>query len=468
LTTSPLSGEQLKFRLLWIGIFIIMLLFASVTYPPNTLPLRSINRVLLVAALWNLLVFFTPLAQLLRGGFDVVTIGIDVVFISWTVRVTGGFQSEFGLLYFVELILAAMFSARLQLLLGFIFAELGLCSSLLSFQGQESSISGSSAVLLRFGFWKAEDPSALGVRTAGLVAVYLIGYVGKALKERVFSPDSNEHSELSGRISSLPVKTSPVIQSARSKPKEAPPLGEHLSIISHELRSPLTILRAYTDLLKDPHRGTSTEDIVSKIDGEVSELSDMISNLEAIVDERSSPETEGLQAVDLVTLLKSQVDKHRSVTALHNFLFQSRRAEILVRGDRNKLMRAFSNLISNSVKYSPEGGQIEVGIDIQERRHLDFFATPPRSTRPSQPFAVVRIMDSGIGMSAKAISSAFEKFSRPDSERTRGITGTGLGLYLTRKIIEQHQGAIHLESVEGRGTTVTVALPLSTRGETLG
>ncbi|HEX9135933.1 MAG TPA: hypothetical protein VF905_03170, partial [Nitrospirota bacterium] len=79
MTTTPLSGEQVKFRLLWVGIFIVMVLLASVTYPPNTLPLRSINRVLLMAALWHLLVFFTPLNQLLRGGFDVAAILVDVV-----------------------------------------------------------------------------------------------------------------------------------------------------------------------------------------------------------------------------------------------------------------------------------------------------------------------------------------------------------------------------------------------------
>lgn len=461
MTTTPLSGEQVKFRLLWVGIFIVMVLLASVTYPPNTLPLRSINRVLLMAALWHLLVFFTPLNQLLRGGFDVAAILVDVVFISWVVRITGGFQSEFGLLYFVELILAAMFSERLQLLLGFIFIELGLCSPLLSFQGQGPPTPGSGAVLIRFGFWKAEDLSALGVRTAALVAVYLIGYVGKTLKDRGPTQGTIPAPVPPERGSSASTTTAPVVESARSKSKEMLPLGEHLSIISHELRSPLTILRAYTDLLKDPHKGTSTEDIVSKIDEEVTELSEMISNLDAIVDERTSPEANALKAVDLVTLLKSQVDKHKSLSALHNFLFQSRRAEVMVRGDRNKLARAFSNLITNSVKYSPEGGHIEVGIDIQERRHLDFFTTPPRSTNPSQLFAVVRVIDSGIGMSPKSISSAFEKFTRVQNERARGIAGSGLGLYLSRKIIEQHQGAIHLESVEGRGTTVTVALPLS-------
>ena len=447
--------------MLWIGIFIIMVLLASVTYPPNTLPLRSINRVLLMAALWHLLVFFTPLSQLLRGGFDVAAILVDVVFISWVVRITGGFQSEFGLLYFVELILAAVFSERLQLLLGFIFIELGVCSPLLSFQGQGPSASGSGSVLIRLGFWKAEDLSGLGVRTAALVAVYLIGFVGKTMKERGFAQGSRLVIAPPGKGSSPSPMTVPMVESPRKNSKGVSAVGEHLSIISHELRSPLTILRAYTDLLKDPHRGTSTEDIVSKIDEEVTELSEMISNLDAIVDERTAPETEALKTVDLVTLLKSQVDRHKSLSALHNFLFQSRRAEVEVYGDRNKLARAFSNLISNSVKYSPEGGYIEVGIDIQERRHLDFFATPPRSTNPSQLFAVVRVIDTGIGMSLKSISSAFEKFTRAESGRTRGIAGTGLGLYLSRKIIEQHQGAIHLESVEGRGTTVTVALPLS-------
>lgn len=464
MTTPPLSGEQLKFRLLWIGIFIIILLFASVTYPLNTLPLRSINKVLLVAALWNLLVFFTPLATVLKGGFDIVAILADVFLISWTVKLTGGFQSEFGLLYFVELILTASFCERLQLLLGFIFTELGLCSLLLTLQGHEGTVSSSNAVFLRLGFWRAEDPTALAIRSAGLVAIYLIGYVAQGLKQRGLPPEPGATRPIPPRASSLSVKPIPVIESPRVESKKVPPVGETLSIISHELRSPLTILRAYTDLLKDPHRVNTSEDIVSKIDEEVTELSEMISNLDAIVDERSSPATESLKVLNLASLLKSLVDKHKSLSVRHNFLFQSRHGEVMVRGDKTKLTRAFNNLINNSLKYSPEGGYIEVGIDIQERRHLEFFSSPPRTHIPSQLFAVIRIIDSGIGMSAKAISSAFEKFSRPDVERTRDIAGTGLGLYLTRKIMEQHQGAIHLESVEGRGTTVTVALPLFTGG----
>ncbi len=467
---TPLREDQLKFRLLWIGIFSITLLFAGAVYPQNTLSLRALNRVVLMAVVWNLLVFFTPLARKLGSAFDAVTVLMDVVFITWIVRVTGGFQSEFGILYFVELVLAAIFLERLQLLLGFLFSALGLCSSILSFRsGGPSGGSGDSGgFLIRIGRWRPEDLSALGVRAVTLVAVYLIGYVGRTLRDR--RPVVSSTLEIPSDETSVPtlVKSPPVVESKRTTSHETSKIGEQLSIISHELRSPLTILRAYTDLLMDPNRENGTEEIASKIDTEVTQLSDMISNLGAIVDERAAPPVEAMKILNLVPLLQSLLERHQSLSDRHEMVFLCDRAEIPVRGDRLKLARAFSNLIGNAVKYSPQGGRIDMEAEVLERHQIGFLTAGASPADANQFFAVVRVRDSGMGMSAQAVSSAFEKFERFDMERTRGIPGTGLGLYLTRQIVEQHLGAIHLDSLEGRGTTVTVALPLALKGETRG
>lgn len=445
-----------------------MLLLASVTYPLNTLPLRAINTVLLVASVWNLFVFFTPLAQKLRTAFDFFAILVDVILISWVVRMTGGFQSEFGLLYFVELLLVAFFSERPQLLVSLVFCAVGLCSSLLSFHASSVSPQGSAAILMGFGRWKPEDLSALGVRTVALVAVYLIGYVGQVLKEQR-QEQSPHDSTGPGTNDLLPsAERPPVVESVSVDSKPASPVGEHLSIISHELRSPLTILRAYADLLMDPNHPYPTEDIVAKIDEEVSQLSEMISNLDAIVDERAAASAESFKVVNLAAILRSLIDTQKPLSDRHRFILQCPRADIPIMGDKIKLTRAFGNILGNAVKYSPAGGTISVSADVQERRHLPFLSKALDVSAGSQPFAVIKFSDTGMGMSAEAVSSAFEKFRRLDTERTRQIPGTGLGLYLTRRIVEEHQGVINLESVENRGTTVTVAIPLFVKGEMRG
>jgi signal transduction histidine kinase len=462
--SSPfLREEQLRFRLLWIAIFAILLLFASVAYPPNTLSLRSINQVLLAATVWNLIVFFTPLARKLRGAFDPIALLMDIVFITWIVRVTGGFQSDLGPLYFVELILVALFSERLSLLIGFMSSVVALCSSLLSFHAEGAIAAQSQSFLIRLNRWRPEDLPALGLRTVELMAVYLIGYVGRGLIQR--APKKEIDGPAADRSLPASAPASSVVESPRAESKPISSREELLSIISHELRSPLTILRAYTDLLRDPDRKNGTEEIVTKIDEEVTQLSEMVENLDAIVDERTASPPQMLKVFDLTPWFRSLVDKHQALTSHHEFVVRCAPDEIPVRGDQIKLTRAFNNLLGNALKYSPDGGRIEIDVDVLQRRALNFFPTLPKTADPSQPFVVVRIADRGMGMSAQALASAFEKFQRFDTERTGDIPGSGLGLYLTRKIIEQHQGAIHLESIEGRGTTVAVALPLYIKGD---
>ncbi len=460
LTTRALREEQFRFRLLWIGIFCVSLLLASIIYPSGVFSLRSLNGVLLAAIVWNLLLVFTPSVKVLRSAFDPVTILADIILITWAVRVTGGFHSEFILLYFIELLLTALFMSPVQHLLAFFYATAGLCSSLLTVHSQE--ISGMpQGFLIRVERGKPEDLSALGVRVIILVGVYLVGYVGRSLlgweKKTAHALEKGE--------SPLPASANQArMIESNAESNRLSQEDEHLSIISHELRSPLTILRAYTDLLMDPNRQNGLNDIVGRIDEEVSQLSEMISNLDAIIDERSSPPLK-LGLLNLASLLQSVVEKEQSLSSEHQLTFRCDHPDLPVRGDKVKLTRAFTNLLGNALKYSPQGGRIEVSAEVQDRRAISFLPALPTSDAEKIPYVLVRVVDFGIGMSSQAVTSAFEKFRRVDTERTCGIPGSGLGLYLTRKIVEQHFGEIHLESIEGKGTTVSIALPLAAHGD---
>jgi len=113
-----------------------------------------------------------------------------------------------------------------------------------------------------------------------------------------------------------------------------------------------------------------------------------------------------------------------------------------VLADRDALSIVVANLVDNAIKYTPEGGTVSV------------------TTGREGMYATVAVRDSGIGLSAEDRDRIFEEFYRVRSEQTHGITGTGLGLSLVKRLVEQHQGSIGVESEPGKGSTFTVRLPL--------
>jgi signal transduction histidine kinase len=118
-----------------------------------------------------------------------------------------------------------------------------------------------------------------------------------------------------------------------------------------------------------------------------------------------------------------------------------------LRGDADQLRRALFNLVQNAVKYSPEGGEVLVA---GEARALD-----------GQPWAVVRIIDHGIGIPPGEEERIFERFHRSDTRLSRTTAGVGLGLYITRNIVEGHGGRIWATSPgTGRGSVFTITMPL--------
>jgi PAS domain S-box-containing protein len=113
----------------------------------------------------------------------------------------------------------------------------------------------------------------------------------------------------------------------------------------------------------------------------------------------------------------------------------------LVAADRDRVRQVLVNLVENAIKYSPDGGQIEVGVE------------------PTDGAVCFYVRDPGLGIPAEEQSRVFEKFYRLDPEMTRGIGGTGLGLYICSELLERMNGRIWVESVEGSGSTFSFALP---------
>jgi len=112
-----------------------------------------------------------------------------------------------------------------------------------------------------------------------------------------------------------------------------------------------------------------------------------------------------------------------------------------VSGNLRRLEQVVANLISNAIKYTPDGGRIDIGL------------------REDDGFLILQVSDSGIGISLEDQRHIFDKFYRVESEATEKISGTGLGLSIVKAIIKKHSGRVWVESELGRGSTFTVLLP---------
>jgi signal transduction histidine kinase len=119
-----------------------------------------------------------------------------------------------------------------------------------------------------------------------------------------------------------------------------------------------------------------------------------------------------------------------------------------VRGDADQLRRALFNLMQNAIKYSPNGGEVLIAGEV---RRLE-----------TDAYAVIRVIDQGIGIPPGEEERVFERFHRADTRLSRSTAGVGLGLYITRSIVEGHGGRIWAESPgPGRGTVFTLLLPVA-------
>ena len=119
----------------------------------------------------------------------------------------------------------------------------------------------------------------------------------------------------------------------------------------------------------------------------------------------------------------------------------------LVQADERSMEEVFTNLISNAINYSPEGGTVVVAAN----KHIEFVE--------------VRVSDTGVGIAAEELPKIFDKFYRVKHPQTRQVIGTGLGLSIVKGVVEAHRGSVEVESIPGEGTTFKVLLPIISEGK---
>ena len=222
---------------------------------------------------------------------------------------------------------------------------------------------------------------------------------------------------------------------------------EFVADVSHELRTPLTTVKSYVETLLD---GASEDQAVRKrfldiLASETDRMVTMVKDLLVLSRMDSSQVFWDRTGIALYELALEAVDqlKHKVDDKIPRITIDIEPEFPAVFADRDKIMRVFSNLLSNAVRYTEPGGEIRLSSEIEEN------------------YAVIAVSDSGSGIPGEELPRVFERFYRVEKTRSRDFGGTGLGLSIARKVVEGHGGNIWIESQVGVGTKVSFTLPLT-------
>lgn len=225
-----------------------------------------------------------------------------------------------------------------------------------------------------------------------------------------------------------------------------------LSALSHDLRTPLTTIKGAVQFVRRwidrpaPSTVRVMLDMLARVERAAAKMSAMLEELADLARLDSGEPLELVRsATDLVALARASVHEQAALTSGHTFQVVAAEETLVGEWDTARLVRVLDNLLSNATKYSPTGGQILVRL--------------ARSVTDGRAWAELVVADQGLGIPAADLPRILERFYRAGN--VTAIAGSGIGLAGARQIVEQHGGTIAIDSDEGRGTTVTIRLPLS-------
>jgi signal transduction histidine kinase len=222
---------------------------------------------------------------------------------------------------------------------------------------------------------------------------------------------------------------------------------EFVSLVSHELRTPLTSIRGYIELLlEDGKPGTNERRYLEIVDRNSKRLLELVSDLLFLAQIEAGKLGIERGQVDLSKVVEECIETSSPVADSRGIELAAKVERVpRLEGDRARLAQVLDNLVSNGLKFTPTGGRVEVRLSAQNGA------------------ALLEVDDTGVGIPVDEQQHLFERFFRSSSATENAIPGTGLGLTITKAIVERHGGEIEVESAENAGTTVRVRLPLGAR-----
>jgi PAS domain S-box-containing protein len=225
-----------------------------------------------------------------------------------------------------------------------------------------------------------------------------------------------------------------------------------LAAAAHDLKTPLTAIKGMTQVLERRvrRRGEAPAEMVSDSLGQIQHSADKMARLlDQLLDltrvQTDTPMVLNRQPVDLVALARDMIDEHRAISDNHELILEASTERLEGVWDAARIERAVSNLLTNAVKYSPEGGPVTIRLAEDD-------------ASPDGSWAVLEVEDRGLGIPADDLPRIFERFHR--ASNVGGMSGTGIGLAYVWQVVEDHGGLIEVRSRVGQGSTFTMRLPI--------
>jgi signal transduction histidine kinase len=422
-------------RITVVGRWVVLAAAVILNHFGNKNPSTSVFIVDTILFLWGLvnLVVSVVLVRGFRPGrwFGFLTTGIDLLVATSILYFSGGYgaPTDFSLLFYLLIIASAV--------------RLGLPGSLAT----ATVVSVLYVVIGGLtGFATVSPPPGFVIGRVflfifvALVAGLLVGDVRSRLDlalrtaiERATQLDETRRREA---LEKERVERLEEIDKVRS---------DFISMVAHELQTPLASIKTQADTLLTQQHRLDQETRGALVDGihrSAASLTDLVQDFAAVNRIENNQFSYHFERVDLADFVKEVVDIF-PVDARRYPMRVRVEPGLAVRGDRRRLQQALLNLLNNAVKYSPRGGNIAV------------IAAPAKEGE-----AKVSVHDEGIGIRAEDIGKLFNKFTRLFDKRAMNIGGSGLGLFITRSIVEAHGGHMAVESEWGKGSTFSFVLPL--------
>ncbi len=217
--------------------------------------------------------------------------------------------------------------------------------------------------------------------------------------------------------------------------------------VSHELKTPLTVLAGFMETLREhPDMPESQKThFMGLMDEQATRMRRIVEDLLTLSALEAGPSAARDVPVPMDPLLARVVNAARSLSAGRHVIEVGIEPGIALYGHETELGSAFENLLSNAIRYTPEGGRITMDLRI-DRSH-------------AEPVAVFAVRDTGIGIPAQHIPRLTERFYRVDRGRSRDVGGTGLGLAIVKHVLARHEGQLKIESEVGKGTLMRAEFP---------
>ena len=211
--------------------------------------------------------------------------------------------------------------------------------------------------------------------------------------------------------------------------------------IAHELRTPLAALRAHLEAMAEGIWDASPERLNGCVE-EVKRLSTLIVDLDRLAKLEQENLKLQIAEVDLLETVDTVVHNFEREADKKNIKLDIQGETTIVQADRERILQVITNLLSNGIKYTPNGGSLKIQIKAEKGKGILVFE------------------DTGIGIAPKDLPYVFERFYRTDQSRNRKSGGAGIGLTIAKSIVEAHHGEISVESIEGAGSCFKVVLPM--------